>query len=213
MRPSDPHRGQPILSAGAPLDRARAALVCLHGRGASAEDILGLAEALDIPDLACLAPEAAGKTWYPRRFLEPTATNEPWLSSALGVVASILDHLAGNGFPPERVALLGFSQGACLALEHAARYPRRYGAVVGLSGGLIGTDAELSHVGDLAGTPVFLGCSDVDFHIPKERVERTAEVFAALGAEVTVRLYPGIGHLVNEDELLVTREILGAIGS
>jgi phospholipase/carboxylesterase len=209
MATADPHRGQPVLAAGAPLDQARAAVVCLHGRGAGAEDILGLAGALALPDLAYLAPEAAGSTWYPEPFLVPTARNQPWLDSALGVVGSLLDYLAASGIPVDRVALLGFSQGACLALEYAARNPRRYLAVVGLSGGLIGADGELDrHTGDLAQTPVFLGCSDVDYHIPKERVERTAEVLRALGADVTVRLYRGMGHTVNEDELDFARGLL-----
>jgi len=206
---ADPHRGQPVLAAGATLDQARSAVVCIHGRGAGAEDILGVAEALALPELAYLAPEAAGSVWYPESFRVPTARNQPWLDSALGVVGYLLDYLSGKGIPPERVALLGFSQGACLALEYAARNPRRYLAVVGLSGGLIGDDVELGqHAGDLAGTPVFLGCSDVDYYIPKERVERTAEALRALGADVTARLYPGMAHTVNEDELEEARGLL-----
>ncbi|HEX8959357.1 MAG TPA: dienelactone hydrolase family protein [Solirubrobacterales bacterium] len=211
MTSPDPHRGQPILAAGTPPDQARAAVVCLHGRGAGAEDILGLAEMLALPDLAYLAPEAAGSIWYPEHFRVPTARNQPWLDSALGVVGVLLEYLARGGIPAERVALLGFSQGACLALEYAARNPRRYLAVFGLSGGLIGADDELDgHAGDLAGTPVFLGCSDVDYYIPKERVERTAEVLRGLGADVTTRLYGGMGHTVNEDELDFARGLLSA---
>ena len=211
MTSADPHRGQPVLTAGIPLDQARAAVVCLHGRGAGADDILGVAEALALPDLAYLAPEAAGSVWYPEHFQVPTARNQPWLDSALGVVGQLLDYLAASGIPTERVALLGFSQGACLALEYAARNPRRYLAVFGLSGGLIGADDELDgHAGDLAGTPVFLGCSDVDYYIPRERVERTAEVLRALGADVTTRLYRGMGHTVNEDELISARGLLSA---
>ncbi len=211
MATADPHRGQPVLAAGAPLDQARAAVVCLHGRGAGAEDILGLAQMLALPDVAYVAPEATGAVWYPEPFLVPTARNQPWLDSALGVVGMLLDHLAASGLPAERVALLGFSQGACLALEYAARNPRRYLAAVGFSGGLIGADDELGgHTGDLAKTPVFLGCSDVDYYIPRERVERTAEVLRALGADVTVRLYPGMGHTVNEDELEAARGLLSA---
>ena len=209
MTTADPHRGQPVLAMGTPPDQARTAVVCLHGRGAGADDILGLAEVLGLPDLAYVAPEAADAVWYPEHFQVPTARNQPWLDSALGVVSALLDHLAASGIPAERVALLGFSQGACLATEYAARNPRRYLAVIGLSGGLIGADDELGgHAGDLAGTPVFLGCSDVDYYIPKERVERTAEVLRGLGADVTTRLYRGMGHTVNEDELDFARGLL-----
>jgi phospholipase/carboxylesterase len=206
---ADPHGGQPVLTSGAPLDQARGAVICLHGRGAGAEDILGLTDALALPDLAYLAPEAAAATWYPNHFLIPSARNQPWLDSAFGVIAWLLEHLASEGLPAERVTLLGFSQGACLALEYAARNPRRYGAVVGLSGGLIGVDDELGkHTGGLASTPIFLGCSDIDFYIPKERVERSAEVLRSLGANVTARLYPGMGHTVSLEELEEIRELL-----
>ncbi len=211
MTSPDPHRGQPVLAAGAPLDQARAAVVCLHGRGAGAEDILGLAQMLALPDVAYIAPEAAGAVWYPQPFQVPTARNQPWLDSALGVVSTLFDYLAASDISAERVALLGFSQGACLALEYAARNPRRYLGVIGLSGGLIGAEDELGgHTGDLAGTPIFLGCSDVDYYIPKARVERTAEILQALGADVTTRLYRGMGHTVNEDELDFARGLLSA---
>src|SRR5690606_37059007 len=155
----DPHRGHRVFERGVPLARARAALIMLHGRGGSAGDMPALAAALAQPDLACLAPEATGPSWYPYPFTASLERNEPWLSSALGVVDSLLERLGAAGFPPARVALLGFSQGACLALEYAARHARRYGGVIGLSGGLIGPEATpRGYPGSLAGTPVFLGC-------------------------------------------------------
>ncbi len=181
----------------------------VHGRGASAEDILSLAHELDQPGFAYLAPEAAENTWYPNRFLVPLAENEPWLSSALTLVRSVLTEITDSGLPAERVMLLGFSQGACLALEFAARNNRRYGGIVGLSGALIGPDdTPRDYPGSLAGTPVFLGCSDVDPHVPKERVEQTAEVLRRLGGEVTQRFYPNMDHSVNPDEMDFVRGMM-----
>ena len=204
-----PHQGQPILTAGNPLDKAGAAMVMLHGRGASAEDILEVATELKQPGFAYLAPQAAQNSWYPNSFLAPIPSNEPGLSSGLAVIASILSQLAGAGISPERTILLGFSQGACLSLEYAARNARRYGGLVGLSGGLIGPDGTpRNYAGSLQGTPVFLGCSDVDFHIPRQRVELTAEVLEQLGGNVTTRLYPNMGHTVNRDEILFVREMM-----
>lgn len=177
-------------------------MVMVHGRGASAEDILSLAPQLDRRGFAFLAPQAAGNTWYPRRFLDPIESNEPWLSSGLGAVGEVLGRVGAASIPPERTILLGFSQGACLALEFAARNARRYGGVVGLSGGLIGPDdTPRTYPGSLAGTPVFLGCSDVDPHIPRERVLETATEMRRLEGEVTARLYPDMDHTVNQDEL------------
>jgi predicted esterase len=197
-----PHQGQPLLTAGEPLDRATAAIIMLHGRGASAEDILALSAELHRPGFAYLAPQAAGYSWYPNRFLAPLESNEPGLSSGLAIIASLLARLAEAGIAPERTILLGFSQGACLTLEFAARNACRYGGLVGLSGGLIGPDeTPRNYPGSLEGTPVFLGCSDIDLHIPKERVEFSAEVLRKLGGDVTARLYPGMGHTVNRDEL------------
>ena len=201
-----PHQSQPILAAGAPLDKARGAVLMVHGRGASARDILTLAADLNLPDLAYLAPQAAANTWYPYPFMTPMAQNEPYLSSALARLAEVLAHIAAAGLPPERTALLGFSQGACLTTEFVARNARRYGGVAGLSGGLIGPPGTpRDYPGTLEGTPVFLGCSDVDPHIPKERVQETGEVLQRLGAAVDLRLYPGMGHLVNEDEIEAVR--------
>ncbi len=182
-------------------------MVLLHGRGATADDILSLAAEFDQSGFAYLAPQASGNTWYPNRFMEQIARNEPWLSSALNVVATLLERLA-----PERTILLGFSQGACLATEFAARHARRYGGVVGLSGGLIGPDGTpRDYPGSLDGTPVFLGCSDVDFHIPKERVVESAGILQQLGGDVTMRLYPNMGHTVNLDEIEVVRAMMASL--
>jgi predicted esterase len=203
------HQDQPVLTAGKPLDKAKAAMVMIHGRGATAESMLSLADELAHPDFAYLAPQAAGDTWYPNRFLAPIASNEPYLSSALAMINEVLERLSEAGIPPEQAILLGFSQGACLALEFAARHARRYGGVAGLSGGLIGPDeTPRDYPGSLADTPVFLGCSDVDFHIPKERVLHSADVFRGLGGEVTVKLYPNMGHTVNQDELDAVRHMM-----
>lgn len=207
-----PHQGQPVLTAGEPLNRARAAMMMVHGRGATAESILTLAGELAQPGFAYLAPQAGNYTWYPNSFLAPISSNEPGISSGLAVLSGLVDRLAGAGIPAEKIILLGFSQGACLSLEFAARHARRYGGLAGLSGGLIGPDGTpRDYVGSLAGTPVFLGCSDVDFHIPKERVEHSAEVLHRLGGAVTMRLYPNMGHTVNEDEIDFVRQMMAAL--
>jgi predicted esterase len=206
---SSPHVGEPVLAAGEPLEQARAALVLVHGRGASAANILELAAELRAPGFAYLAPQATGGSWYPYSFLVPLERNEPCLSAALAALGALVARIAAAGVPPERTVLLGFSQGACLTLEFAARNARRYGGLVGLSGGLIGPDGTpRDYAGSLAGTPVFLGCSDVDPHIPRPRVEHTAAVLRALGAEVTMQLYPNLGHTVNEDEMEHVRGLL-----
>jgi predicted esterase len=206
MRPdfsgAHPHRGQSVFATGARLEDARAAMVMLHGRGASAQDILSLANELEQPGFAFLAPQAAGNTWYPNRFTVPTEQNEPWLSSALGVIRELMTFVVSAGVSPERTMLLGFSQGACLVLEFAARNARRYGGVIGLSGALIGPDDALrNYTGSLEGTPAFLGCSDMDFHIPRQRVDQAAEMLRSLGADVTERIYPHMDHTVNQDEI------------
>jgi predicted esterase len=187
-------------------------MLMLHGRGASAEDILSVANEFEQPGFTYLAPEAAGNTWYPNRFLVPLAENEPWLSSALAFVAEVFAEIINAGIPREKIMLLGFSQGACLTLEFAARNAHRYGGVVGLSGALIGPQGTpRDYPGSLAGTPVFLGCSDVDFHVPKEYVQQTAEVMEHLGGEVTLRLYPNMGHTINQDEIDSVRRMMQTI--
>ncbi len=209
---TSPHEGQPLLTAGEPLDRATAAMVMVHGRGAAAEDILALAAEMNQSGFVYLAPQAAQNSWYPNSFLAPIQSNEPGLSSGLAVIASILAQLAEAGISAERTILLGFSQGACLSLEFAARNAQRYGGLVGLSGGLIGPDGTpRKYAGSLEGTPVFLGCSDADFHIPKERVEHSAEVLQRLGGNVTKRLYPHMGHTVIRDEVRFVRGMMAAL--
>jgi phospholipase/carboxylesterase len=212
MASDDLHRGQPIITAGTPLERATSAMVMLHGRGASASDILSLAGELGEPDLAYLAPQAAGFTWYPNRFSAPVESNEPWLTSALGVVAEVLSLVTTAAIPIERTLLLGFSQGACLALEYAARNPKPYGGVIGLSGALIENgDERRQYSGTLQKTPVFLGCSTTDPHVPRERVEQSAEVLRNLGAEITLRLYPNMDHTVNLDEMQFVKSMIANI--
>lgn len=213
MRPiHQGHQGQPVLAAGEPLELTRAAMLMIHGRGATAEDILSLAGEFRQPGFTYLAPQAAAGTWYPNRFTAPLEQNEPWLSSALQVVETLFSRVVEAGVRPERIMLLGFSQGACLALEYAARNARRYGGVVGLSGGLIGPDDLQREVsGSLDGTPVFVGCSDVDFHIPRERVDHAAEVMRALGGQVTERIYPNMDHTVNQDEIDFVRGMMQSL--
>jgi len=202
-----------LLAAGAPLARARAAAVLVHGRGASAQDILSLGAEFDQEDIAYLAPQAENHAWYPYSFLAPLAQNEPHLSRALATLGATLERLAKEGFAPERVALIGFSQGGCLALEYAARNAKRYGAIAGLSAGLIGPPGTpRDYAGALAGTPVFLGCSDVDPHIPLPRVHETRDVLARMGANVTERIYPGMGHTINADEIAEVGKLLAGIG-
>lgn len=203
------HQNQPVMTAGEELAKARAVMIMIHGRGAAAVNILELADELDAPGFACLAPQAANNTWYPYRFLEPLERNEPYLSSALQAVGDAMAEAVAAGIPAERTMLLGFSQGACLALEFAARNAKRYGGVVGLSGGLIGPEGmPRNYPGSFVGTPVFLGCSDVDFHIPKERVHHTAEVLTRMGAVVTERLYSNMDHTINHDEVKVVQEMM-----
>jgi predicted esterase len=203
------HQGQPVRTAGAPLHAARAAMVLVHGRGATADSILTLVPALSRPDFAYLAPQASGNTWYPYSFLAPIPRNEPGISSGMQAIQDVLDAITAAGIPLERTILLGFSQGACLSVEFAARTARRYGGIACLSGGLIGPDdTARDYPGSLQGTPVFLGCSDVDRHVPKERVELTADVLGGLDASVTLRLYPGMGHVVNDDEILEVQRLL-----
>jgi predicted esterase len=205
----DPHRGQPVLHRGPQPAAARLTLILVHGRGASAEDVLSLAGEFATTDVAYLAPQAAGHTWYPYSFLSPIPDNEPGIRSGLGVIAGIIDGLAAQQISPERIGLLGFSQGACLSLEFAARHARRYAAIVGLSGGLIGPPGTpRDYAGSLDGTPVFLGCSDIDAHIPLERVRESAEVCRRLGAAVDERIYPRMGHTVNPDEIAAVHALL-----
>ena len=213
MRPVPfPHANQPVLRRGPATGvQARLAVILLHGRGDSASGILGLADAFEVPDVIWLAPQAANHTWYPHSFLAPIEQNEPGLSSGLAVIGALLETVASEGLPPERVVLMGFSQGACLAQEFAARHARRYHAIVGLSGGLIGPRwLAREYEGSFDGTPVFLGCSDIDPHIPVERVDESAAVFTRMGARVDERIYPRMGHTVNPDEVRAVAALLAA---
>jgi phospholipase/carboxylesterase len=206
------HQSQPVRTAGEQIQNAQAAMLMVHGRGARAEDILTLADEFAQPGFAYLAPQAANNTWYPHRFLNPLSDNEPWLSSALAFIRDVLNQINQAGIPPERTILLGFSQGACLTLEFAARNARRYGGIVGLSGALIGPDGTpRNYESSLEGTHVFLGCSDVDFHVPKERVHETGQVLRNLDGEVTERLYPNMDHTVNQDEIDFVRGMMQAL--
>ena len=206
---ASPHGDAQVRRAGPPPQRAKAAVVMLHGRGADASDMLRLAEVLSQPVLTYLAPQAAGRSWYPYSFLAPIVRNEPFLSSALDMLDRLLDGVSSEGLEPDRVVLLGFSQGACLGLEYAARHARRYGGLVGLSGGLIGPQGTpRDYAGQFAGTPVFLGCSDTDPHIPLDRVHETARVLRSLGAAVIEQIYPGMGHGINDDEIKQVRTLL-----
>lgn len=210
----DPHAGQPVLWRGPSPADARLAAILVHGRGSSAEDMLGLAEEFNGRDVAYVAPQAAGRTWYPYSFLAPIPQNEPGISSGLRVLSDLTRDLEQQGIPHNRIVIIGFSQGACLALEFAARRARRYAGVVGLSGGLIGPPGiQRNHDGSLEGTPVFLGCSDVDPHIPLERVHESADVFRRLGATVDERIYPQMGHTVNQDELQALNALLATAAS
>lgn len=203
------HQTQPLLAAGQPLENAQAALILLHGRGANAADILLLAEELFHVDYVYLAPQAATGTWYPYPFMQPTEKNEPWLGWALARVGEVVAQVEAAGVATERIVLGGFSQGACLASEFTVRNARRYGGLLAFSGGLIGPPGTpRDYPGNLDGAPVFLGCSDVDPHIPKARVEETAAVLTGLGAEVTLRFYPGMGHTINSDEITHARAVL-----
>ena len=209
---SGPHARARIVTAGRPLAEAGSALVFLHGRGASAEDILALARELDAPESALVAPQAQHETWYPYSFLAPLERNEPHLSSALMLVGAIVGMLEESGIPPARQLLLGFSQGGCLALEFVGRNARRYGGVAGLSAGLIGPPGrQWDFGGSLEGTPVFIGCSDSDPHIPRERVEESGRELARIGGAADVRIYPGLGHTVNRDELDHLQEMVEAL--
>ncbi len=208
------HNSNNIVIKGTPLETAQKAMLMLHGRGASAQDILSLTDYLEREDCAYIAPQATQSTWYPYSFMAPIEANEPGLSSALEVIGSIVARLHDEfNFAYENIFLLGFSQGACLTLEYVARNPQRFGGVFGLSGGLIGPENQLpEYTGELNQMPVFLGCSDVDPHIPKARVLESEQVFKGLNANVVTKLYKNFPHSVNDDEIEIVSNIL-ATGS
>ena len=208
---ADPHAGQELVQAGRPLGQGPAVVILAHGPNAGPRYILELAGPLAHPDVTWLAPAAANGTWYPFSFLADRARNEPFLSSALRRLDTLVDEVTGAGVPRERIVLAGFSQGACLASEFVATHRARYGGLLAFSGGLIGPPgSRWDGDGGLDGTPAFFGCSDVDAHVPKDRVEESARVLTRLGAAVTLRIYPGMGHLVNDDELDHARGVIAA---
>jgi len=209
---ADPHGGQRVLTAGRKLAEAAGAVVLLHGRGASAEDILGLGRELGNEDLAFFAPQAAEHSWYPYSFLAPIQQNEPWLTSALNRLRSIIDDISNAGIERAKIVIAGFSQGACLATEFVARNPARYGGLLAFSGGLIGPPGtEFRYAGKLDGTPAFFGGVDPDAHVPWQRVQESAAVLAALSAEVIVKRYPGMPHAINQAELEQARNLISRI--
>ena len=212
--PQDPHAGHPVFTAGPDPEEAAATLVLLHGRGASAQSMLSLYEELGLDSVAALAPQAANFTWYPHSFLAPMASNQPFLDSALRRVDAVITDLETRGVKSDRIAILGFSQGACLASEYAARHPRRYGALMVLTGGMIGPPGTpREYAGSLGGTPVFIGASDPDPHVPFQRVQETADVLGRMAANVDLRRYPGLPHTVNQEELAACRALLVAIAT
>jgi len=206
---NDPHKEGPVRQFGRALAEASGAVILLHGRGGSAEDILSLAREFYLPELAYLAPQAAGNTWYPNSFLAPVAQNEPWLTSALRKVEAAVQMANQAGIATDRIVIAGFSQGACLATEFVARHPERYAGLIAFTGGLIGPpDADLTHTGNLAGTPVFFGSGDPDPHVPWQRVQQSATIFAGMGAEVTARRYTDRPHTISIEEIDFARSLI-----
>ena len=209
---SGPHAGQPVLTTGKPLGQSPVVVIMIHGRGAGPENILELASALAQPDVTYLAPAAANNTWYPYSFMSDIARNEPYLSSALSVVKSLVSQVEASGIRRDRIVILGFSQGACLTTEFAIRNASPFGGFVAFSGGAIGPPGtKWDETGRFDGTPIFFGCSNVDPHIPEPRVIESAELCERMGARVTRRIYPGMGHLVNDDELAWARALLESL--
>ena len=212
--PQGPHQGQQILTDGKPLAETDAAMILIHGRGASAYDIMELGFLLGGDQFALLAPQAANNTWYPFSFLAPLANNEPYLSSALQALAHLVAQVEAAGSPASRIIRAGFSQGACLASEFAARNARRYGGLLLFSGGLIGPPGTpRDYPGTLDGTPVFIGCSDIDAHIPLSRVQETTKILTTLGAQVNEKIYPNMPHTIIQDELDQAQKITEQLAS
>jgi predicted esterase len=204
-----PHETSPVYTAGAKLEDAKAAMILVHGRGASAQDILSLSSPLNFPGVAYFAPEAEGSIWYPNRLIAPVESNEPYLSAAIAKIDGLVKHIEASGIPLEKIFIGGFSQGASLSSEYVIRNPRAYGGLLIFSGGYIwqsGKPREAS--GNLNGIPVFNGCSNVDPFIPLERVKETSALLTSLGAEVTERVYPNMDHTIIDEELELARELI-----
>ena len=204
--------GLELFRGGVGIDRAEGALILLHGRGGSAEDILALGAELRLQNVSLLAPEAAGHSWYPNSFLAPLEKNEPWITSALQALAELVGECEDGGIAADRIALLGFSQGACLACEFVARYPRRYAAVVAFTGGLLGPPgSDLRHSGSLEGTPVLLSSGDPDPHVPWLRVDETAEEFIRMEAAVQMMRHRDRPHTIAADEVDAACDLLAPL--
>lgn len=209
-----PHQKSNVVYSGTDIKKAKGAMILIHGRGATAESIITLADEFGDHKLHLAAPQASQFQWYPYSFLAPTDQNEPGLSSGLQAIHNIVEELQEKGITKDKIIFLGFSQGACLASEFVARHPAKFGGLIGLSGGLIGdTVSEQNYTGSLDGTPVFLGCSDIDPHIPKKRVDESAEILKGLGADVNKKIYPGMGHSVIADEIAEAKKIIESVGS
>ncbi|MBZ0182118.1 MAG: dienelactone hydrolase family protein [Melioribacteraceae bacterium] len=205
----EPHKGERILYSGSDLESAKRAMILIHGRGATAESILSLSNEFNLEDTIFVAPQARDFAWYPYRFIEARAKNEPGITSGLTLINSIIAALNESGIENNSISLLGFSQGACLTIDYALRYPKKYAGVFVLSGGLIGDVINPNdYKGDLENTPIFFGCSNIDFHIPEVRVNESAEITKSLNADVTVKIYENMGHTINEDEIEIINSIL-----
>ncbi len=207
-----PHQNQKVVQSGAALEDATHVMIMIHGRGASAESIVGLSQEFDDQGkITYLAPQANGFTWYPYSFMAPQNQNQPGINSGLQAIQDIINSVSEHRISTDRIFILGFSQGACLASEFMAKHPQKYAGLFALSGGLIGDEIHAeSFSGDLKQTPVFFGCSDIDPHIPKERVHESEQIFEKLNADVTKKLYEGMGHMVNEDEIKEIQRILNS---
>jgi phospholipase/carboxylesterase len=198
-----------IIAAGVPLKEAKKALIMIHGRGGSAEDILSLAQYLNVKDFALLGPQANNSSWYPYSFLSPVSQNEPWLSSALSMLKEVLNDVIKEGISEENIFFLGFSQGACLTLEFVARNAKKFGGIVAFTGGLIGDRIDrTNYTGDFKNTPFVIGTSDPDPHVPVERVNETVEILKAMNADITAKIYPGMGHTITEEEIDLANKLV-----
>lgn len=210
--PTGPHQGQKTYTSGKPLTEAKAAMILIHGRGATAPSILELADVLPHPDMAYLAPQAANNTWYPYSFLAPIRQNEPGITSGLQKIGELITRIKEAGIPLNKIIIAGFSQGACLSSEYVARNPTQYGGLLAFSGGVIGPlDMKRTDSGDLQQTPVFIGCSDIDPHIPLQRVEQTADIFNNLNGRVNKQIYPNMPHTIIQDEIDQAMKVIEGI--
>jgi len=198
-----------FITAGKKLEGASRVLIMVHGRGGSAEDILSLAAYLEVKDFALIAPQATTNSWYPYSFLTIPSQNEPWLTSALEILGDIIKDIVSNGFTKENIYFLGFSQGACLTLEFVTRNAFKYGGVVAFTGGLIGDRIyPENYSGDFSGTPVFIGTSDPDPHVPVERVNESATILEKMNATITKKIYKNMGHTINQDEISIVNKVI-----